>query len=399
MMKIFLVFILLLVSNKSIADELSNFGVLKSLTNKDADFLYFKPKVSNRIIIDLNYDNNYQSSDRRNEFQESSGKIRYFNNINFNNYFALNSYVKVQKIDNNNEIHKRSLSNSGGDRAFENMGSYIEEINLNYKYKNNNLIIGKFNLDFGSAWRWDRGLWIHNVAEEYKQTEKIGIADFIKIGNSKKTGQYNFGYSLFTNDRKNFDNSIMANRDSAHKSDATVGDTRSLKSYNIFLEVNFNFSKKEKLNYHFSYINLAINKRNAPSNRNSDQHGLTAGMNYKFPISDNFELDGILEYADIKNFAGSKNHDQKYYSFNLINRFYNNYNILVGNSMVKNFNNPNNLLKRNLSEISLGYEFDKSNFFDNLTMQLGWKIERIDFVSTVLKQNSYGFLARYTKSF
>jgi hypothetical protein len=74
----------------------------------------------------------------------------------------------------------------------------------------------------------------------------------------------------------------------------------------LFPDINFEFTEKEKLSYHIAYSRLGVNK-NATTvalERLKKQTGAVLGMNYKFPIQENFDLETILEYANIKNING-----------------------------------------------------------------------------------------------
>jgi len=74
--------------------------------------------------------------------------------------------------------------------------------------------------------------------------------------------------------------------------------------------------------------------------------------------------------------------------------------VLVGNSRLKDRDYNAIGFNENLSEISLGYDFNKNKYFDKLTFQIGYKINRILYMNNVIeKQNSQGLLLRYYKNF
>ncbi len=393
----------------------SNLGIYKDIVEdkKENFFSNFGDKnlnrILNRLVIDAGVDHNFKSTKDNNEFNETSAKIRFFNNIHLNKSISLNSYFKLQDVKSLNNISpNKPAHHDGTNRFFDDVGLFAEEINLRYLYENsekkigNNFILGKFNLGFGSAWRWDRGLWIHSLAEDYKQVEKIGIANVLQIGDAVKTGQYNIGFSLFTNDRKNLDNALFASKFSDNKSSAIPGDTRSLKSYNISIDINFDFAKKEKLSYHFSYLNLAVNGRNSQVNPNkiADQQASAYGLNYKYPLGPKFEIDAQVEYSKINNFLGDSNRLRSYLTANAIFKYDEVWSLLIGNSRLKDRNYSAIGFNQNLSEISLGYEFKKNVYYDKITVQIGYKNNRIAFMNQIVeKQNSQGLLVRYYKNF
>lgn len=375
--------------------EYSNQGVLNDAvsSNPKKFSLDIEPKITNRLIAETQFDNNYKDTNKQNEYKDLSGKIRFYSNLHLNKNIRISSFIAANRLDNSGTVL------NGSNRYFENTGAYFQELNLNTNHENYSLVAGKFNPTFGTAWRWDRGLWSYNLASNYKQTEKLGFGGVYRLGNAQKTGQYNFSLSAFTNDRKNLDNSIFTNRDSAHKSEGRPGDTRSLSSYNLGLNINFDFGAQEKLSYNFSYLNLAVNKRNNPAVRADDQKGFVAGMNYQYPWKENIAFDFLLEYTGMRNVDGNSDISEKYLTGNLITKFYKNWNLLIGNSSRKQTTLFQSGTSQNLSEISFGYDFNKTKFFDRLTIQTGVKHLYTNNQISPETQNSLGMLVRYYKYF
>ena len=375
-----------------------------NLTNGDEEYL--SERVSGRWIVDFDFEDNYSSTNPRSEFKDSSITSRFYSNIELLKGLQLNSYVKVGPLNQSSEDARRNqLPSGGGDISFENHGAFIEELNLSYNYKNATLVAGKFNLDFGSAWRWDRDIWGHSLSRNYKQVEKIGLGGFYEVGDISKTGSYNLSFFAFTNDRKNLDNSIVTKRDSDSKTDGRVGDTRSLKSYTFNLDVAFDFGKrfnqKEQLTYRFSYLDLAINKKYLPDYwvGAKDQKAWSAGLNYVYPMLENYTIDALFEYARIKSLGGNCDISEQYYTASLVNRFFENYNLTLVTTLLRNKDRSMvNGFHESLSEISMGYDF-RFNRIDKLNLQIGYKKQRVARKLSLEKDNAYGFLLRYYKYF
>jgi len=409
---LFLVFIffalpVLAQNNDSVSDNI-NQGILSSMAREGkpekAPQLKQKPKarVFTQVVVDVKYDDTYHANNRADEYSETSGRIRLFNKIQLTDALSLNTRATVKGIDNSGERARRAADgHGGGDRTFENTGILLRELNLVWEQKNYALMAGKFNLNFGNAWAWNRGLWIHELANNYRQVEKLGFSGIYRLGDSTRTGQYNFSFSAFTNDRKNLDNSLLVSRDSAHKSDAVPGDTRSLQSYNAALDVIFDFAPKERLTYHFAFLNLAINGRASalPQNKISDQQSYVVNMNYKHPLQDDMAFDAFVEYVDTINLNGNSDYREQYLTANLITNLDKNWSILVGNSSRKQIQLGSNGFDQSLSEISLGYEFSKTAFFDKLTLQAGFRSQRNNFKTSLDTQSGVGLLLRYYKNF
>ena len=361
-----------------------------------------KFKITNRIVADTTATNNFQSANQRNEFRDITGALRYYSTIHLNKNFEIYGLARLTRFDNDSDIARRENNDkSGNHRTFENLGINLSELSLKYSNGNSSLIAGKFTTNFGTAWRWNKGIFVHTIPQNYALNEKLGLTAVTKYGNVKKTGLYNFSLSLFTNDRKNFDNSLLHRKNSDTKSQAIAGDTRSLSSMTLATDINFEFSEKEKLSYHIAYSKLGINK-NATAvalDRLKKQTGVVFGMNYKFPIQQNLDLETMLEYANIQNINGNSNISDKYFTSNLILKYYSHYSLMIGNSNNRNKNRLSARSSMNITEINLGYEFDKNKFFDKLTTQIGYYQALTRVASTHNKQKSFALLVRYYKNF
>lgn len=363
-----------------------------------------KLKFNNRIISDLSFTDHFQNTDSQNEFRDTNTTIRYYSNIKINTNFEFYALARIARFDNDEDVERRERTNkTNNSRTFENLGINLSELNIKYSKDNSSLVAGKFTTNFGTAWRWNKGIFIHSVAQDYALTEKLGFTGITKYGDLKKTGLYNFSLSVFTNDRKNFDNSLFHRKNSDSKSQAIAGDTRSLSSYTLATDINFEFNNKEKLSYHIAYSKLDINKKIASINIRSPlkkQAGAVFGMNYKFPIKENFNFETILEYAKIKNINGDSNISNQYFTSNFILKYLSNYSLMIGNSNNKNKNRSGSSNAINVSEINIGYEFDKNRFFDKLTTQIGYYQtlnKNIDNIGN--KNKSFALLVRYYKNF
>lgn len=399
-------------SCESFAEDSFAPSILRSLVEEDTDkFLeekrvIFKPNFSNKLVTDVTFNDAYQATDRKDEYSDAEVRARLYSTLNFTKNISLNSFLELEQSQQASETARRSsLPNGGGNRSFENEGIHAEELTLDYDSKNFALVAGKFNPDYGTAWKWNRGIWAWSVAENYRLREKLGVDTIYRLGDLKKTGQYEFGLSAFTNDRKNLDNAVVTGRDSDHKFDAKPGDTRSLQSYVASLDVNFDFgekfSDKEKLSYHFAYLNLAVNERasSVSPTKIDDQKGFVAGMNYQYPIVENFTLDALLEYQSTRNLNGNSDVTENYFTASAVGKIYKNWNTTLAYAERKNMHADQFGFDQNLSEISFGYEFNKTNFFDKFLFQIGYKNQRTNYKTSIDTQNALGLLARYYKNF
>lgn len=400
------------IANESFSEKKSEFGIIKQLIDKNENDIasqatFLKPQLSHKFIYGLNVNDEYQTTDRKDEFKDTQSNAYLMSSLQFHKNFSMNGFLTFSRSDQASESSRRNrLESGGGDRSFENEGLAIEELNITYDDQKYAVIVGKFDLNFGSAWRWDRGIWAHHIAQNYRQQEKLGISGIYRAGDLKKTGSYQFGYSIFTNDRKNLDNAIITERDSDAKSDSAPGSKRSLESYLASVDIQFDFGELEKLSYHFAYINSAVNAKTSTvtPNKIADENGYVLGMHYHVPLSltllsDNLILDWMVEYASLKNLDGNADISENYFTSNLITKFYRDWNITLSHSKRRNSYYGQYGFDQNLTEASIGYVFGKNIIFDKLVFQLGYKNQRDNLEARTETKNGFGGLIRLYKIF
>ncbi len=358
-------------------------------------------RFSNRLVTDIGFNDNYQTTDKDGQYKETFARARFYSKFDFGKNFSFNSQINLSPFNSGTQDNGVVVANSGGNRFFQDEGIFIRQLNLQYNDKKHSFIVGKFNLNYGKAWKWDRGIWGYELANNYRMVDKIGLGTVYRTGNAKKTGQYDFGFSVFKNDRKYLDNSIIAQNDSFTKSDAKAGDSSLLQSYLASMDVSFDFGEKEKLTYNFAYINLAVNSRATAvaQNKLADQKGYVFGMNYLYPVTANYDIDAMVEYNNFENVDGNSDVSERYFTGSVVNKFYRNYLTTLVYSRRSNKNASQLGFEQELSEISVGYEFDKNSFFDRFIIQTGYKNIRNNYKDYIQTNNAFGVLVRYYKNF
>ncbi|MDX2082546.1 MAG: hypothetical protein SFV53_00970 [Rickettsiales bacterium] len=385
-------------------------GILEEeIQNSSAPAKFFDPNFSAGLVTDFNYDHNYQSQDSVNNYNDSLLKTILASKAALNKHLSLQSVIRLDELNKYNSDFATNSSggnvaaSTGNSRYFQDEALRVDEIALNYTNKNLTILAGKFVPNFGLNWKWGRGIWSNNLSSNYRQMQKIGGGFSYKMGDRKKTGQYNFGFSTFTNDQTGLNNSLINKSAPYDKNSATPGNAGGiLQSYVASIDVLFDFSQKEKLSYHFSYLNLGVNSNVATTTTSSkigDQQGYAAALNYRYPIIENFLIDALVEYVDMKNVGGNSDITQKYSTASLVGEIYQNWNVTLATTLMAQRQINYNGFNQNLSEISFGYKFDKTAFFDQILLQAGYKNFRTNYKTDVVSNDSLGFLVRYIKAF
>lgn len=353
-----------------------------------------KLKIYNAIVTDINIQNSYKATDRNDEIKDTNLTSSLYSSFAFAKYFAINSTLDFDRV--------KDLPEVGKDRTFDSEGLYVRELNLVFDNKKHGFIFGKFDLNFGKAWNFNRGIVSNELSQNYQQREKIGFGEILRFGDLKKTGRYQLSYSFFKNDRKYLDNAIITTRNNAAKDQATPGDDNIFKSYVIATDIDFDFGKNKKLYYQFSYLNLAVNESQSNlSNLNKidDQHHYLASMQYIYPLTTDIKMDLMIEYVSVKSFNGNSDISEKYFIANNIVNIFEKYNLIYGYSRRQNIEQNSFGFDDEISEISAGYDFAKSKYFDKLSLQAGYKHQRTNFKSSLETANSLIALIRLQKRF
>ncbi len=374
----------------------------KSLAEKQkTDFL-----LTTKVRADSILNDEYQSSNRKNEFKNNYLRIDVLSNATFKKNWIgyLNYRIQETPVQESEIVRRDALPNGGGDKTFENNYGLLREFYFGYDGDKIKVYGGKFRPTFAMAYRVGRGIWVEEVAaNNYNPLEKLGGVVVLKAGNEKTVGKYDLGFGVFTNDRKNLDKTQFTNRDPILKSDGIPGDTRKPESYFTSLDVNYDFGNNEKLLYRFAYMNLAVNSNSLvdeiDASKIDDQKGMAATMKYQYPVSKNYNFDLLTEYVDMKNIDGNSDVSDKYLIANIINNIYDNWNITLGYGGKRQQYLGRNGQDEDMSEISAGYKFGKNYFFDSFTIQIGQRHYRTNNKISVDKVNSRGLMFRYIKSF
>ncbi len=370
----------------------------KELNRKEGDW-----GVKNLLIADFYADNNNQITNQKNNYKTGYSRFDLYSHLKPIDNFTINSHLKFENIFDDYQVASRDISaTSSSDQTSRNNYFKIKELNLKYDFDKYSFTAGKFSANFGTAWRFNEGIWLRDMAHNYLQDEKLGAIVSAKLGDQKNIGEYNFGFAMFANNGSNLDNSPTISRDSNYQYNSNLSNKKSPSSYLASLDILYDFGDNEKLSYHFSHINLAPNQRFSKINgaKISNQRAWSLGSNYKYPLLKELQLDAMVEYTKINGVGGNANVRDNYLIANLVNNICQNYNITFGygrhrNVIVSNRNGFN----QDFFEVSGGYKFNRTKFFDHLSVQIGYKEIRTNFKTKLEKWQDYGARLVYSKNF
>ncbi len=363
----------------------------------------FKSSHNNLLIADFYADNNNQTTNLKNNYKTGYSRFNLYSNIQPIKNLTINSYLKFENIFDDYKATSRDIAlTSTNNPNSRNNYFKIKEFNLSYNFTKFSLVAGKFTANFGTAWRFNEGIWLRDIANNYLQDEKLGAVINTKLGDQKKVGEYNFAFGVFANNGGNLDNSAIILRDPNYQYHSSLSNKKSPSSYLAALDILYDFGEDKKLSYHFSHINLAPSERFSKINgaKIANQKAWSFGGNYQYPWSQKLQSNALLEYTKINNVGGNNHVKDNYLIANLVNNICKNYNITFGYGRHKNvILNASNGFRQDFFEVSAGYKFSKTKIFDLLSLQIGYKGIRTNYKTSLEKWQDYGVRLVYLKNF
>jgi hypothetical protein len=122
----------------------------------------------------------------------------------------------------------------GGERAFEDVGTYVEKLFVVVDYQTALVRLGKIEPNFGLATHKLDGIYATDLLGDYDNKERWGaevVLDFEALGLSQSIGA-----SAFTVDRTVLSESLFTNRGRTTLSDGGAGNSEGSSSFIVFLD-------------------------------------------------------------------------------------------------------------------------------------------------------------------
>jgi hypothetical protein len=330
----------------------------------------------NQWVFETQLEEGYDADNSNDERTNLFGRSELLPTIPINDKFFVDGTIVLEPLQD---------SPAGEDTFFDQEGIFIENVKLNYQDGAIHAFAGKFNPDFGKAWDWGRGIWSEDFAEDYEVTQKIGFGGAYTL-DMADAGSHTFTASTFYNDTTILSESIITRIDRVRQADGGAGNTQDFSSYVLSL-AGEEIAEVEGLSYQVAVRHLA-GADNSTTGTN-DEDGFTAGFGYVFPVSENVEMDALVEFADIKNFEGSAEDKQFIYA-NLITRIDENWNVTAGYTQRKTEAAGAADVNDDLLQLSGGYDFG-----NGFTLETGIRSSE----EANEDKNIIGGLARYVMEF
>jgi hypothetical protein len=241
------------------------------------------PTISGELSLELQNDLTYDSDDKASEINDLYPTVVLSTKVAFTQSLSINLEATVEPVQDATD-----------DRAFEDIGGYVNILTVNYDTDLFSLYAGKFTPNFGIAWDAAPGLYGADLSEDYELAEMIGLGGAL---NFSAAGYHTVSVSSFFKDTSFFSDSVGDSRGPLDKKDGGAGNTEKLNSFAIALDGNF--TAVDGLRYHLGFSSLAEG-----DDGTDRQNGFATGADYQFNVTDTISATPLIEYVYLDNNGG-----------------------------------------------------------------------------------------------
>lgn len=251
------------------------------------------PQITGELSVEIENDWTYQSDDPAAEINDLYPTVVLGTTVAFTEVFSLNFEATLEPV-------KDATSN----RAFEDLGGYLNIITANYDGETVSAYAGKFTPNFGIAWDIAPGIFGTNLNEDYELAEMIGFGGGFHF---EAAGVHTISASTFFQDTSFLSNSVGTKRGPLELSDGGAGNTEDFSSFAVALDGEFQHIAGFR--YHLGFSSLG-----AGEGDNDRQLGYAIGGEYAFNIGENLTISPMAEYVYFDNYGGMGNDTAKYFT-------------------------------------------------------------------------------------
>ena len=183
------------------------------------------------------------------------------------------------------------------DRAFGDIGLYVDTLNLELSNGTTTFLAGKFGAGFGTAWDVTPGVYGTDFAEDYELSEQLGFG--LSHAFATGFGTHTLGANVFAADTSVLSESAFTNRGRLSRFDGGAGNTGRLDNFSITLDGS-DMPGLDGVSYHLGYRHLI-----AGVGDDHDENGFVAGLARETELANGMTLGINGEAAFLHNAFGS----------------------------------------------------------------------------------------------
>jgi len=249
------------------------------------------PKISGELAIELENDWTFDSDDDAAELNDLYPTLTLGTSVEFTSELSVNLEATLEPV-----------KDATDDRAFEDLGAYINILTVNYDTDLFGVYAGKFTPNFGLAWDAAPGVFGTDINEDLELAEMIGLGGHV---NFSAAGTHTVSSSVFFKDTTFLSDSLGKSRGPLDEDDGGPANTESLSSFAVAL--NGEFEAIEGFRYHLGFSSLADG-----DDGNENQLGYVVGAEYEFAVTEEVTLTPVVEFAHLENAGGVDGDDAQY---------------------------------------------------------------------------------------
>lgn len=331
------------------------------------------PSVSGEIGFELQNDWNYKSDDRANLNNNLSPTIEPSATFRLSPRWSVFAHAVMETVGDAAQFENR---------AFEDIGLYMEDLYLEFSGDRFGAKAGKLNPGFGIAWDMTPGLYGTDLAEDYEISERIGFVGNWQVG-AGRYGTHTVSGATFFADTTIFSESALRGRGDTREEDGGVSNTESFKSFVAALNGG-EIPAMGKLGYHLSFMRQAKGAGDT-----ANEHSIAAAVYSSFDLGGGVSFDPLFEAVHQTDQGGVAGRDRLYLT--LAGQIgWQGWN-LAASWTERETDNPTAATNTDSHfQLSAGYAFEFG-----LSIDVGWKVSEDGGTET----RTLGVLAAYTIEF
>lgn len=249
------------------------------------------PTISGELSLEMENDWTHESDDENSELNDLYPTITLTTKAAFTNELSINLEATLEPVED-----------ASDDRAFEDLGAYVNILTFNYNTDLLSVYAGKFTPNFGIAWDAAPGLFGSDLSGDYEFVEMLGVGGSL---NFEAAGSHSISGSLFFQDTTFLSDSVGDSRGPVDRSDGGPANTEDLASFAVALDGDF--SALDGFRYHVGFSSL-----DEGDDGDENQNGYVIGAEYSFNLTESITATPLAEYAFIDNFGGVSGDEAQY---------------------------------------------------------------------------------------
>lgn len=237
----------------------------------------FSAEFSTELQSDFTVDSSAPGGEINNTFATIEGALSFA----FTSRTSINSTLVLEQI-----------TAPMSDSFLEDHGLYAEELYFAHDFGAAQVVLGKFNPAFGTAWDVAPGIYGVDFAEDYEITERVGAGLVIPFAAGR--GEHELSLSIFNADRSILSESLGKNRGRTNRGDGGVSNTSGPESVAVSLSGAFGATA----------YNLGLQSQARGVGDAKDQTGIVGGISHAFATGA-LPVTLLAEFAHFDHYDGT----------------------------------------------------------------------------------------------